>query len=619
MSASPVIRSGRPVSGDWSPLPPAARLGLVRSASDEHLLATARSQPPIFLDAGKLLEHDRLEASEQPPGSAPSSGPAERSHSPPPLSMTEAVNRAVSLSKKLSISNIPTHVTEAGDLMLDMTGYKSSEEEALRAEVVARKILAEELEGNYDIGALIGADEHGNLWIYSSEESKEAANKKAMLSVLGPGTVISDAVSDPGYHSDEELVASNGRVTDKQQRRKSEVPSMGLATPPRTPPETTTAGDPNRNYAKTLRLTSDQLRSLNLKLGVNTMSFSVNRVTCQAYMHYWKFDVPVVISDIDGTITKYVNSPKALSWYTNLTCYRSDALGHLLNMIGRDWTHVGVAKLYTDIVANGYNILYLTSRSVGQADTTRAYLHGVSQDGYKLPRGPVILSPDRTIAALRREVYLRKPEVFKMACLRDILNLFAPRRNPFYAGFGNRLTDALSYRSVNIPSNRIFTINSNAEVSLDLLTLNKYKSSYVTIREVVDHFFPPVGLLVKGGGEECTDFNYWREPPLDVDDFSASDSDDGALKIRNKRSTRSEDEGSIDLDDEEQEDELGNSYLSRDSIDESGELADSVLESIEDEELGQSLMMEEDDDLQKPLAPNVESAIGSIATAIEKS
>lgn len=93
-------------------------------------------------------------------------------------------------------------------------------------------------------------------------------------------------------------------------------------------------------------------------------------------------------------------------------------------MIGSDWTHEGVAKLYTDIVSNGYNIFYLTSRSVGQADSTRTYLNGVVQDGYKLPKGPCIMSPDRTFAALRREVYMRKPEVFKMACLRDIMLLF---------------------------------------------------------------------------------------------------------------------------------------------------------------------------------------------------
>jgi phosphatidate phosphatase LPIN len=271
-------------------------------------------------------------------------------------------------------------------------------------------------------------------------------------------------------------------------------------------------------------------------------------------------------------------------------------------MIGRDWTHIGVAKLYTDIAANGYNILYLTSRSVGQADTTRAYLHGITQDGFKLPRGPVILSPDRTIAALRREVYLRKPEVFKMACLRDIQNLFLPRVKPFYAGFGNRLTDALSYRSVNIPPTRIFTINSNAEVSLDLLTLNKYKSSYVSMREVVDHFFPPVGLLVPGGGEEFTDFNYWRETPLEIDDFSASDSEDEsprATKVRGRapQSIRSEDEGSEGLNDDDQDDEMERSYMSRDSIDdEAGDLVDSILESIESEESGQSLLLDDEDE-----------------------
>ena len=254
-------------------------------------------------------------------------------------------------------------------------------------------------------------------------------------------------------------------------------------------------------------------------------------------------------------------------------------------MIGRDWTHIGVAKLYTDIVANGYNILYLTSRSVGQADTTRAYLHGVSQEGYRLPRGPVILSPDRTIAALRREIYLRKPEVFKMACLRDILNLFSPQRNPFYAGFGNRFTDALSYRSVNIPQTRIFTINSNAEVSLDLLTLNKYKSSYVTMREVVDHFFPPVGLLVTCGGEDFTDFNYWRDVPLAIDNFSDTISESGISIGRRKRSLRSEDEGSEGSEDDEHGEELGESYMSRESADDAGELVDSMLGSIEDEEL----------------------------------
>lgn len=450
-----------------------------------------------------------------------------------PLTTEEAVSRAINLSKRLWTSNIPSQVTEKGDLMLDMTGYKSSDDEALRAEVIARKILSEELEDSYDIGSLIGVDEKGNLWIYSSEEAKEQAGRKAadgLHSLQTAAYASTDALSDPGYHSDDARSESSvPSSTGATHFRRDSDSAVGMNSPS-SDAQPATAGDPNRNYAKTLRLTSEQLKALNLKPGQNSMSFSVNRATCTASMFLWRYDIPIVISDIDGTITK------------------SDALGHVLNMIGRDWTHLGVAKLYTEIAANGYNLLYLTSRSVGQADTTRAYLAGVVQEGFKLPKGPVIMSPDRTIAALRREIYLRKPEVFKMACLRDIMTLFtgsggnnaasiAPREglvgssrgkggSPFYAGFGNRFTDALSYRSVNIPSTRIFTINSNAEVSLDLLSLGNYKTGYTSMREIVDHYFPPVGLLVKGGGEEYTDFNYWRERPLDLDEFSGSSSDE---------------------------------------------------------------------------------------------
>jgi phosphatidate phosphatase LPIN len=77
---------------------------------------------------------------------------------------------------------------------------------------------------------------------------------------------------------------------------------------------------------------------------------------------------------------------------------------------------------------------------------------------------------------------MRKPEIFKMACLRDIQRLFGEKtRNPFYAGFGNRITDALSYRSVNVPSSRIFTIDSTGDVKMELLELAGYKSSFVII------------------------------------------------------------------------------------------------------------------------------------------
>jgi phosphatidate phosphatase PAH1 len=334
-----------------------------------------------------------------------------------------------------------------------------------------------------------------------------------------------------------------------------------------------------KTYAKTLRLTSDQLRSLNLKKGANSISFSVTSsysgvATCSSRIFLWESTHQVVVSDIDGTITK------------------SDALGHVYTMIGRDWTHSGVAKLYCDIVRNGYKIMYLTSRAIGQADTTRDYLRGVKQGNFRLPDGPVIMSPDRLMASLHREVILRKPEVFKMACLRDIARLFgadprtapvqpgnslphhlegainpadggaAPldgeervgsdsaaaleagavrrggihlgtkpttegggRPTPFYAGFGNRITDALSYRSVNVPSSRIFTIDHNSEVKMELLELAGYKSSYMHMTDLVDQMFPPITERIEKGNvtkPEFNDFNFWR-PDLTEFDLPADD------------------------------------------------------------------------------------------------
>jgi phosphatidate phosphatase LPIN len=550
-STSPELSRGRPNSADFS---------AQRPHSDDILRQTAhRNLGDLERSRTSSVEGDGHERSE-------------RSASPPPLPPHEAFRRAMALSKGLAAVNIPTHITESGDLMLDMTGYKNNDEDALRAELFARQVLSEELDGNYDIGALFGVDERGNLWIYSSEEAKEAAMQKAMETSMRPApTLAIDAASDPGYHSDGSDTTASP-MPPSHRRSESDVGQLPLQTPPASPPHVATAGDPNRNYAKTLRLTSDQLKALNLKPGENSMSFTVNRATCSAYMWLWRHETPVVISDIDGTITK------------------SDALGHVLNMIGRDWTHAGVAKLYTDIVANGYNIMYLTSRSVGQSDTTRAYLAGISQDGYRLPRGPTILSPDRTMAALRREVYLRKPHIFKMSTLRDIRSLYGPDRTPFYAGFGNRFTDQISYRTVDVPRNRIFTINSNAEVSLDLLSLNKLKLSYVNMTEVVDHYFPPVSTLVKGGGEEYTDFKYWRDSPLDLDEFSASDSEDEdeGDKADDHESQYAED------DDDEVGEAMMDSYISRDSVDEYGE--DSILESVEGGDQIMDLMVEDQAD-----------------------
>ena len=115
-------------------------------------------------------------------------------------------------------------------------------------------------------------------------------------------------------------------------------------------------------------------------------------------------------------------------------------------MVGKDWSHSGVARLFQNIKKNKYKILYLTSRAIGMADSTRKYLGKVKQkkgeeeEQVTLPTGPVIMSPDRLFPSLKREVIAKNPQVFKIEALSSIKGMFPVDANPFYAGFGNRHT-----------------------------------------------------------------------------------------------------------------------------------------------------------------------------------
>ncbi|CAK6434864.1 unnamed protein product [Pipistrellus nathusii] len=257
----------------------------------------------------------------------------------------------------------------------------------------------------------------------------------------------------------------------------------------------------NVGYKKTLRLTSEQLKSLKLKNGPNDVVFSVTTqyqgtCRCEGTIYLWDWDDKVVISDIDGTIT------------------RSDTLGHILPQLGKDWTHQGIAKLYHKVSQNGYKFLYCSARAIGMADMTRGYLHWVNERGTVLPQGPLLLSPSSLFSALHREVIEKKPEKFKVQCLTDIRNLFFPNTEPFYAAFGNRAADVYSYKQVGVSLNRIFTVNPKGELVQEHAKTNI--SSYVRLCEVVDHVFP---LLKRSHSSDfpCSDtfsnFTFWREPP----------------------------------------------------------------------------------------------------------
>ena len=68
----------------------------------------------------------------------------------------------------------------------------------------------------------------------------------------------------------------------------------------------------------------------------------------EASIFLYNYTDKLIISDIDGTITK------------------SDILGYVCNLLGRDWTHANICKLFNKLVEHGYQIFYFTARSILQ-------------------------------------------------------------------------------------------------------------------------------------------------------------------------------------------------------------------------------------------------------------
>ena len=236
------------------------------------------------------------------------------------------------------------------------------------------------------------------------------------------------------------------------------------------------------------RLTSEELKMLDLKPGLNTVTYSYkSRVfgtqTLECNLFLWDSEDKVVVSDIDGTITK------------------SDVLGHIYTMVGKDYAHPGIASLYRKIVRNGYKILFVTSRAISQSNSTRAYLRTLTQNGETLPIGPVMCAPDPISTALYREVVARKPEVFKIRCLTRVRRLFDLDINKtrMFAGFGNRSSDALAYKTCGIELDKIYTIDPKSRLRSEK-TGETFEIQH--LMDKVDQAFPRIEGRIQNDNEE---------------------------------------------------------------------------------------------------------------------
>ncbi|XP_028822537.1 phosphatidate phosphatase LPIN2-like isoform X2 [Denticeps clupeoides] len=348
-------------------------------------------------------------------------------------------------------------------------------------------------------------------WWFWRKSFKQSEVKPEVSSLLNRSPSLTERVLAPQQQaadssSDEEKELSSPALTE---RVKTEV---------------------TQTYKKSLRLSSDQIASLKLREGPNDVTFSITTqyqgtCRCEGTIYLWKWNDQVIISDIDGTITK------------------SDVFGQILPQLGKDWTHKGIAKLYHTIHQNGYKFLYCSARAIGMAGMTRGYLHWVNDRGTILPRGPLMLSPSSLFSAFHREVIEKKPEKFKIECLTDIRNLFPPDALPFYSAFGNRASvsfthgdthahreddsfcvthvlrvnftfpqDVSAYKHIQVPLCRIFTVNTKGELIQERSKGNK--TSYSRLNELVEHVFP---LLSKEHSAafcypEFSSFCFWREP-----------------------------------------------------------------------------------------------------------
>ncbi|CDS35848.1 LNS2 Lipin Ned1 Smp2 [Echinococcus multilocularis] len=250
---------------------------------------------------------------------------------------------------------------------------------------------------------------------------------------------------------------------------------------------------------RAFKLSSEAIKRLGLGDGTNEAVFTtINKYqgtcTCYCLIYVWNSTDKVVISDIDGTITK------------------SDLLGHVLHWVGLEWTHPGVIQLYKKISENGYRLMYLSARSIGQANPTRNFLEGLEQDNEKLPAGPIILSPNSLITTIQMEIIQKRPQVLKISNLKRLGELFRHQNPkapcPFFAGFGNRTSDVETYRAIGIPDSHIFIVNP--EGVIETPTGIKLPTGYTALCEMTDLVFPSDQQILSGS-VEYSDFSFWRD------------------------------------------------------------------------------------------------------------
>ena len=101
------------------------------------------------------------------------------------------------------------------------------------------------------------------------------------------------------------------------------------------------------------------------------------------------------------------------------------------------------------------------------------------------------MDPDGIFSSFKKGIVQKQQYLIKILSLLEIKSLFGKNNDEqnFYAGFGNKETDAIAYRYLGIPLKNIFIIN----IFSGIVQLGeKEKTTYPKLIESFDNYFPKI-------------------------------------------------------------------------------------------------------------------------------
>ena len=274
---------------------------------------------------------------------------------------------------------------------------------------------------------------------YEGDEVTDLGSPKAWFPIIRTGKSNKDVVEDSSSHDDDESYPWN-------------FCCHPLATPGKITDLNGTAGE--------LEIT-EKLAPY-LSHGKNPIRFLLldqHKVkgVAHASIFLWSYQDRVVVSDIDGTITK------------------SNAQGVVDTILTETYKHChdGICQLLSSLKQKpNTQILYVTSRPIGLATHTRKFLANLEQGSARLPEGPLLGFGGNIPQLLVMELISMKTHHFKAEILWN--QVVKPFRNVansssaspiFIAGFGNTMMDVQAYHMAGIDLDKIYLINKKSELA----------------------------------------------------------------------------------------------------------------------------------------------------------